>query len=379
MIMKRSKNNILILLFFGFLLLMLILFILIPKRSFSAQENRSLQSKPDLSAENIQTGRYMEQFDQYISDHFPLRNTWITAKAACEYIVGKRDSNGIYYGHNGQLFPQFETPDYTKLDQKISWINEWSTSTSPPLYFCLIPSASVVQNENLPNHAFDSKESDAIDYCYSKINGSQIIDLRETLTKYKTEKLYYWTDHHWTSFGAKTAFDEIQRHLNSPAFLDTSVLTPTSVCADFYGTSYSASGYTWVKPDTIETYIDSDSVHVESFQNGIQNEPVTMGLYDENMLTQKDKYSYFLGGISPLVHVKNPNCPPSSLLLIRDSYSDSITPFLSQDYSDIYLIDLRYFKNSIQGFVTEHAIDSILILYSMKNFSEDNNLGLLLG
>ena len=97
------------------------------------------------------------------------------------------------------------------------------------------------------------------------------------------------------------------------------------------------------------------------------------------MLQEKDKYSYFLGGISPLIHIQNSNLAPSSLLLIRDSYSDSIAPFLSQAYSDIYLIDLRYYKESIQQFIQTHPIDEILIMYSMKNFAEDNNLGLLLG
>lgn len=375
----KQKNYILIYLFFGIILLSLILFLLLPKQSFSKQENRVLQEKPALKASEVSSGAFMEKADNYIADHFPFRDTWITVKAACEYAAGKRLSNGIYYGENGQLFPQFNVPDYSKLEQKIDWINSFSSSLSSPVSICLIPSASDIQKDRLPLYTSSTAEEDAIRFCYDKLNGPQSIDIRSLLLEHQSENIYYRTDHHWTSYGAKIAFDTLQDNLYSAKKYDTSSLSATTVCDDFYGTSYSSSGYTWVAPDTIDTYINGNDAIVESFRSGVQNEPVISGLYDESMLQEKDKYSYFLGGISPLIHIQNSNLAPSSLLLIRDSYSDSIAPFLSQAYSDIYLIDLRYYKESIQQFIQTHPIDEILIMYSMKNFAEDNNLGLLLG
>lgn len=375
----KIKSNILIYLFFGIILIFLLLFLLLPKHTFSQQENRVLQEKPELKASDVTAGVFMEHTDRYIADHFPLRDTWITVKAACEYAAGKRNSNGIYYGKDGQLFPQFNVPDYSKLAQKIEWINSWSSSVSAPVSLCLIPSATDIQGDRLPAHTVSTAEEDAIRFCYDNLSGPQAIDLRPVLTEHKNEKIYYRTDHHWTSYGAKLAFDTLQDHLYYAQHSDTSNLNATTVCDDFYGTSYSSSGYTWVHPDTIETYIDGNCASVESFVAGIWNEPQSSGLYDETKLNGKDKYSYFLGGISPLIHIHNSDLSPSSLLLIRDSYSDSIAPFLSQTYSDIYLVDLRYYKDSIQQFILEHPVNEILIMYSMKNFTEDNNLGLLIG
>ena len=77
----KQKNNILIYLFFGIILLSLVLFLLLPKQSFSKQENRVLQEKPALKASEVSSGAFMEKADNYIADHFPFRDTWITVKA----------------------------------------------------------------------------------------------------------------------------------------------------------------------------------------------------------------------------------------------------------------------------------------------------------
>ena len=66
-----------------------------------------------------------------------------------------------------------------------------------------------------------------------------------------------------------------------------------------------------------------------------------------------------------------------SLLIVRDSYTDSLVPFLTADYSDIYLVDLRYFTDSVADYVKEHDIDSVLVLYSIDEFSSEKSVELL--
>ena len=65
------------------------------------------------------------------------------------------------------------------------------------------------------------------------------------------------------------------------------------------------------------------------------------------------------------------------LCLIRDSYADSLLPFLLDDFSEIDLIDLRYFKSSLSEYVNSGGFDIVLVLYSVANFSTDTNLFLL--
>ena len=84
-----------------------------------------------------------------------------------------------------------------------------------------------------------------------------------------------------------------------------------------------------------------------------------------------------MGGVTPLLHVKTGNSSAPSLLIIRDSYTDSLLPFLTQNYSDIYVIDLRYFRNDAAEFAKEKHVDSVLILYSVSNFCADDNIVML--
>ena len=101
---------------------------------------------------------------------------------------------------------------------------------------------------------------------------------------------------------------------------------------------------------------------------------VPRSLYDTSFLSVKDKYSMFLGGNQSLGVVKTPNTDKPKLLIIRDSYADSLVPFLTPHFSEIHLIDLRYYKLSIADYIQQNGIDQALVLYSVPNFVTDSNL-----
>lgn len=77
--------------------------------------------------------------------------------------------------------------------------------------------------------------------------------------------------------------------------------------------------------------------------------PSQGSLYVDSYLEVKDKYSYFLGGVQPLCVVETGLTDAPRLLLIRDSYSDSLTPFLTQSFSQIHLFDPRYNLSSTRA------------------------------
>ena len=52
-------------------------------------------------------------------------------------------------------------------------------------------------------------------------------------------------------------------------------------------------------------------------------------------------------------------------------------PFLSQNYSEIIMADLRYYKKDISALAEEENADAVLILYSLDNMATDNNIAYL--
>ena len=82
-----------------------------------------------------------------------------------------------------------------------------------------------------------------------------------------------------------------------------------------------------------------------------------------------------MGGNKPLCVIKNEAIPDGGkILLIRDSYSDSLAPFLAQSFSEVHLLDLRYYRLPAAQYAAENGIADIAVLYSVPNFITDKNL-----
>jgi hypothetical protein len=289
-------------------------------------------------------------------------------------LVGKTENNGVYYCGD-TLIKQFKATDTQKLEAKVDAVNTFASKLNVPVYFGLIPGASDIWHGKLPQNAPNSSQKELIGDCYSRCS-AKCIDIYSLLQSHSSEDIYYRTDHHWTSLGAYYGYEALSASMGYTA-PDISTYDRKTVTNSFCGTNWSSSGFTWVKPDSIETFVDDSGVDVDNYSKGADSAPVQSGLYAKDFLDKKDKYSYFMGGVTPLLHVKTENSSAPSLLIIRDSYTDSLLPFLTQNYSDIYVIDLRYFRNNAAEFAKDKQVDSVLILYSVSNFCTDDNIVML--
>ena len=64
---------------------------------FSETENRILKQKPELSLENIKSGKYEKEYEEYLSDQFLFRNQWIACKTKIDRLLLKQEVNGVYF------------------------------------------------------------------------------------------------------------------------------------------------------------------------------------------------------------------------------------------------------------------------------------------
>lgn len=195
------------------------------------------------------------------------------------------------------------------------------------------------------------------------------------MNAHKDESIYYRTDHHWTSLGAYYGYTSLMDALGMKA-VPLSNYEKTTVSDSFYGTIFSSSGVRWVKPDSIDTYVPDTGVTVTSHTYDAKGNPIEepRSLYVKSFLDVKDKYSMFLGGNQSLCVVKTAHADAPKLLIVRDSYADSLVPFLTPHFSEIHLVDPRYYKLSVADYIQENNIDQALVLYSVSNFVNDKNL-----
>ena len=344
-----------------------------PDRAMSEQENTTLQQLPRFSFERLFDKTFTKEFEDYTSDQFVLRDQWITLKAASELALGKEENNDVSYGKEQTLIEGFDAPDKSVLDTNMGYLNQLVANTDAEVYFSLIPEKSEIWADRLPARTPNDSEAELIEYCYG-LSDAHNVDMLGVLREHASEYIYYRTDHHWTSLGAYYGYSALGKAMDFDVPPLDSYSGRRVVSDSFYGTTWSESGFSWVDPDSMEIFVDApEGLEITSYPEGA---PIEGKLYDESKLSVKDKYSMFMGGNCPLHEIVTGSDGPS-LLIIRDSYTDSLIPFLLKDFSEIHVIDLRYYRLSLSEYIAEHGFDAVLVNYSVSTFATNTDLFML--
>jgi hypothetical protein len=363
--MTKTYGRFLTIGFCAFLAGLLIWHIVLPDRAKSETENRTLAQLPEFSWEALVDGSYTESVEEYFADQFPLRDRWMVLKARAEQLLGKREFNRVYLCGD-TLISKVETPADGMVDKNLSYIDRLTEKTDANVTLGMIPSAAEVWKDKLPTGAQSWEQTELL--------AQSDVDFHSALMEHADEPIFYRTDHHWTTLGAFYGANALLESLGKE-MLKEDDFTVETASDSFYGTLYSQSGVHWVTPDILEFWVEEDGLQVTSWRTGKEE---SSSLYDRSYLEVKDKYSAFLGGNQPLCVIKNENITDGSkLLLVRDSYGDSLAPFLAQRFEEVHLVDLRYYRFPVSVYAAENGINDIAVVYSVQNFIADANLVLL--
>ncbi|UNK21144.1 DHHW family protein [Paenibacillus sp. N3/727] len=370
---KNIKKKLLALFLLLFISVIAVLNLLAVDRSFSESENRMLEQLPHFSLKALVSGDFTVDFEKYVSDQFVFRDFWIGAKTDTDRLMGKKESNGIYLGTNGYLFQEFIPPAEEDLKEEIDAIHAFDQAT-PELqkYVMLVPTAAALYKDMLPKYAIIGDQEAYLKKVQQLLHPDiRFIDVFPSLYAERDQPIFYKTDHHWTTQGAYVAYLELCRQMG---------LTPQNeeefnikqVTDEFYGSLFSKSGFRHVQPDRMELYLpkDQEKYTVTYVDEG----KTTDSLYAMEQLQKKDKYALFLNGNHALIQIKTANTNGRKLLVVKDSYANSLISFLLKHFSEINVVDLRYYEEDLVSFVNEHGIQDMLLLYNANTFFEDPSI-----
>lgn len=367
--MKHNKNLVTVILFLVLIIGGGLAFVLCPDKTFSENENRYLTEKPEISGEKLITGEYMEDFEEYVSDQFPMRDILMSISSDYRYLMGMRDINGVYVASDGYLMTKTEKSDvdYARINKNTGYINEFferykGSIGSENICFMLIPEAAMVLKDRLPAFADSDWEKDIMEEIRGNIENAAVTEPEKAFPATDRE-LYYKTDHHWTVFGAFAAYRQYANLYGKTP--DESEYNFTRVTDSFRGSLYS-------KVLLSKSSMDEISVYTDGQDTQIKGDGESLPLYDYEALNRKDKYGVFLGGNYGLVEIEGKG--EGNLLIIKDSFANSFVPFLIDDYAKIIMVDLRYYMGDINLLTESENIDRILVMYQFTNFISDENL-----
>lgn len=365
-------------------ILLLFLFMLVnwavPDREMSEEENRMLETRPALNAGTVMNGDFMEQWENYQSDQFVGRDLWRSIKIFLDRLGGARMENGVYIGKSGQLLEEIKVPDEGQSEANLSAIVDFAEKyPDVQTSVMLVPDAACILSDKLPAFAGVEDQRQLLGVAEQRLGSSvNWIDAVSILNNHTSDKLYYKTDHHWTTQAAFYVFRDAAASLGIDGEVGENFASYT-VSDDFNGVLASTSGVGLSEKETIDIYVPTqgdDDVVVSYVDEGRK----TTSLYDSSKLETRDQYGVFLGGNTSVIDIKTVSPSRKRLLVVKDSFANCFIPFLTPYYREIVVVDPRYYSGTVEDIMDTYRITDALFLYSGNTFFSDNNIsGVLTG
>lgn len=356
--------------------------IFFPKKAFSDTENRYLAKLPEFSWESLKSGEFGKDYEEYLSDQFPLRNEWIGLKTEAEIARLNKEINKVFLGKDDFLIEALykENIDKDLYDKNIERLTVFSNMQAERLgkehiKIMLVPSASEILKDELPKYAAPFNQDELLNKLSENGLGDIMTSVREAfLVRDDRDKLYYKTDHHWTSYGAYRGYEAWAESMGiKPLSIES--FERNVVNKDFLGTIHSKLNVP-VKTDEIEQFIPDNKPEWEVYYDGADK--CFNDLYNYSALDTKDKYKFFLDGNHGLTKIVNPSVKNGrKLVIIKDSFAHCFTPFAALHFEETWMIDLRYFNGKLNQYIEDEGFTDILLLYNIPGFIRDRNISKL--
>lgn len=375
----------------------------------STDEKRVLKERPKLSFGAVISGKYTKDYEDFLSDNFPLRNMFIKVSKTLTDAIQLKNKEGVVLvakdapsdlgaGETLEAIKPSQSPttkpqptpvpivvdEASVLDQGniiivgnrametffyskekctayASIINSLATKLpNIRIYSLLIPTS--IEFYSPPKyHSLSQSQKDAIDYIYNSLVGVSAVDAYGLIAANTDKYLYFRTDHHWTALGAYQAYVRFCEKANiEPSKLEG---MQNAVIENFVGTMY---GYTQSEvlknnPDTVEVYYPPIKSVATAYQAADMLNGSDIKLIYRQLDSTTNKYLAFLGGDHPLIHIVSENKNGKKLLITKDSFGNALIPFLSNNYEEIFVIDPRSILLNLPQFAVDHQINDIII------------------
>ena len=320
---------------------------LFPQRAYSENENRMLTTLPSIKLSSVFDKSLFKSLDKFSTDQFPYRDLFLKANAIYDLSLARLESGSVMLGDSA-LIKRLEYTDTSEAKKSLDGINRLiniAKDNGNEAIFICPPIASAVLIDRCPS-LYKNESTDKAT-AFIKNECDEVIFIADLLRKkaLEGEYVYYKTDHHWTSLGAYYAYSEIGKVLGYTPY-EKEDFEVEAFTDKFLGTSYTASLIPIDYSDEITAFrfpFDSE-ITVKDMLTG-----EILGLYDTKKLSTASKYDVFLGGNRAYVEIKNGEKP--DLIIVKDSFANSIVPFLSRHYN-ITLIDPRYVREDVYKLIS---------------------------
>ncbi len=337
-----------------------------------------------------------ENLELYTTDDIIFHDAIVECANAYDALLGWEvhavsEYNSIIFLEDDYLatcLPRHSDETIHRLVASVSEFNNLLAEHEIPLLYIQMPSKVCIADA--ANNILDFSNDNTTRFLEGLQNANiSYMDLHPRLHEITDNhhSLYFKTDHHWKPETGLFCAGIICDYLNSAYDFETDITLFNSdnfrydVFEDYFlGSQGKKVTLARTSPEDITLIyplentkfslaIPSDNIEASGSFDIIYN----YEQLDDSDLYEFNPYAAYLYGDNAYTHLVNANvlCD-KQILIIKDSFANSIIPFLSLGIETIDFIDLRYYTESLQDFLeqNEYHYDLVIILYSSHTFGE---------
>ncbi|MVB10054.1 hypothetical protein CAFE_07270 [Caprobacter fermentans] len=369
-----------------------VLFILLLAVFFLINLPMIFQDVPKAIQERHKSGKSLvETFEDDYNQDFFNKNNFISLNGLTQKLLGHRMMNNVVKLNNGYLTETVKQWDVTDRAAKVIALNQLLAFKKTPFLYVEEPYKIEESNSELPIGLEDFSNSNADRFlAILKKNNVPYLDLREKIREDHLNyySLFFRTDHHWlptTGFWAYTKIAGYLQH-NYGWPIKGDYLSLRNYQTRTYKQWFLGSLGKRVSPcfDGVDDFPLIYPKFETDVSVNIPSAAITRrgsfypDLFNMEQLRIKDywnriPYGAYGWGDRDLTYMKNYDAPvKKKILVIKDSFALTITPFLLTQVSDITMVDFRYTSGlKLKSLIDSGNYDSVIISLNPDLFEND--------
>lgn len=367
---KLTANLILVVLFAAAIAAVPLWWLFTPDRTFSEAERRNLTQAPAFPLEALDDWDFDNEMETYLADQMPLREALVGINAYEQLWTGRQVALDVYRDRDGYLVEAPLRVEPQELERRLSRIAKLGETVGLPVRLLVPPSTGYVRRDSLPAVLAALYEDDVLLRRMDHFAGVERVPLDDFVTDGQT--WFYRTDHHWNADGAYAAYCDYASYVGRTPLPRDAFYTHT--VDGYVGSTRSRSALWLTAAERMTLFEPMCRVRV-SFSD---REGTFDSLLFWEHLSSYDWYPVYLDGNHPVTVIENLDAQGDDvLLLVKDSFANSLAPLLTPWYRKLVMVDPRYYRGSVSELCAAHGTTELLFCYSLERIATDTNLLLL--
>lgn len=336
------------------------------------------------------------EVESNLQENFERRNMWININGLFQKCIGttiirQSDGGDVYKLNNNQLMSTLDKQDMTRYAEELINLKGVAADCNSDFMYVQLPFK--IENDSVMPvgcHEYGNENADELlNLVSSDIN---TLDIRDKIYEagFEWDKMFFKTDHHWRPEAAFWTAGCISEVLSDNYGCIIDARAHDISCYDvnkykdwFLGSQGKRTGNWYSGVDDFSLIIPKYNTDFEFIAESQSGKTIKRRgsfeetMFDWNLIDKRDyfninTYAGYIGGDYKENTITNNMAPnDKNILLVRDSFSCTLAPYIALDARKLTTIDLRHFeKCSLEEYIRNGNYDIVVVAYNPTEFTE---------